>query len=433
MKRRQFIFGSLKAAALLSPVLSLRTARATEGAPKRLFVWVNCCGYPTAEQFFPSGGERDFALSPILADFSALRGDMVVVDGIDLRNSGLNPKGNNHIRTVGKVLTAKDVLRAPDAEDGLPGGVSVDQLIASELGKTSLELSVNVSERAHMRYRPFATGPGVFKAPMANPLDAWNRMFRDAPAGDDAAAIARHRRQLMLRRSLLDDVTADLARFRRELDGVERLKLDVHEDAIRRAEQSLTRDIEAGSRVVCEVPGAPETSSFIPTRAQAHMDLAFAALSCGRTDIVSMIWGFSGYHWKYEWAGVRNVRDSGHDEVHHRAGPRGDDYTRMARWDWGYLARFVQRLKDMPDGTGTMLDDTLVLGISHFGRHHEMRRIPAVLFGSAKGQLPTGRYLRLPAAQDNDKLLTSVAHLMGAPIAGIGDDASCGPLPQLRG
>ncbi len=105
----------------------------------------------------------------------------------------------------------------------------------------------------------------------------------------------------------------------------------------------------------------------------------------------------------------------------------------MARWDWGHVARFVQRLKDVPEGSGTLLDDTLVLGISHFGRHHTMGRVPAVLFGNAKGQLSTGRYVRLPMGQYNDKLLTSAAHLMGAPIAGIGDDPSCGPLLPLHG
>lgn len=433
MKRRQFVFGSLKAAALLSPVLSLRRVDAAEGRPSRAFVWVNCCGYPTAEDFFPSGGERDFTLSPILADFEPLRNDMIVVDGIDIRNSGLNPKGNDHIRSVGKVLTAKDVLRAPDAEDGLPGGWSVDQLIAGALSLPSLELSVNDFDRAHMRYRPFATGAGVFKPALANPVDAWNRVFRDIVPSEDPAEAARRRRHLLLRRSMLDDLTAELGRFRRELDGVERLKLDVHEDAIRRAEQSIARDIEEDSRVVCEVPGSPDASFYVPTRAQAHLDLAFAALSCGRANVLSMVWGFSGYHWKYEWAGVGGVRDSGHDEIHHLAGSRRADYVRMARWDWNHLRGLVQRLKETPEGSGTMLDDTLVLGISHFGRHHDLRRIPAVLFGNAKGQLTTGRYVRLPETQHNDKLLTSVAQLMGVPVDGIGDDPTCGPLPQLMG
>src|SRR5690606_30390532 len=150
MRRRDFVFGSLEAAVLLTPVLSLRRAEGATPSGKRAFVWVNCCGYPYAEDFFPTGGEQDFLLSPILADFEGLREQMVIVDGIDIRDSGLNPKGNNHVRTIGKVLTAKDVLPAADSEDGQPGGISIDQLVANELGVPSLELQVNQSHGSHM-------------------------------------------------------------------------------------------------------------------------------------------------------------------------------------------------------------------------------------------------------------------------------------------
>lgn len=431
MRRRDFVFGSLKAAVLLTPILSIRRAESAYVPSKRAFVWVNCCGYPTPEDFFPSGGEQDFVLSPILADYESLRDQMVVVDGIDLRNSGLNPKGNNHIRTVGKVLTAKDVLPAADSEDGMPGDISVDQLIAGELGVSTLELQVNASHSSHMRHRPFATGPNAFKPPLANPADGWNKVFADFEPSADPAAVAAHQQRLRLKQSILDDLSADLTRFRGELDGVERLKLDIHEDAIRRAELSVAADMDAELPPSCEVPPLPDSSGDIPTRAAAHMDLAFASLVCGRAGVVSMLWGYSGYHWKYEWAGVGNIVDSGHDEVHHMAGPRHDDYVTMARWDWNELRKLLERLATTPDGEGTMLDSVVTLAISHFGHHHQMQRIPAVLFGSAQGQLQTGRYVKLDSPQHNDKLLTSFAHLMDVDISGIGDEPDCGPLPQI--
>ena len=78
-----------------------------------------------------------------------------------------------------------------------------------------------------------------------------------------------------------------------------------------------------------------------------------------------------------------------------------------------------------------MLDSTLVVAVSHFGEHHSLDRIPVVLFGNAAGQLRTGRYLRAPQGTHNDKLLTSVARLMGVNAAGIGDDPNCGPLAVL--
>lgn len=432
MRRRDFVFGSLKAAILLTPVLSMRRAEGASASGKRALVWVNCCGYPSPEAFFPSGGEQDFQLSPILADFESLREDMVIVDGIDIRDSGLNPKGNNHVRTIGKVLTAKDLLPAPDSQDGLPGDISIDQLVANELGVPSLELQVNQNHNAHMRHRPFATEPGVFKPPLANPVDAWNKVFADFEPGNDPAQVEALKRRLGLKQSLLDDLGDELSRFRGELTGAERLKLDIHEDAIRRAELAVAADLEAAeSGTSCEVPGVPDSDNAVVTRAQAHFDLAYSTLACDRAGVVGMLWGYSGYHWKYEWAGVTGINDSGHDEVHHQAGSRGDDYIEMARWDWNELRKFVERLKATPDGEGTMLDNTLVLAISHFGRHHQMGRIPAVLFGNAQGALQTGRYIELPQRENNDKLLTSFANLMDVEIDGFGDEPNCGPLPQL--
>lgn len=432
MRRRDFIFGSLTAAALLTPVLSLRRAEGATPSGKRAFIWVNCCGYPYPEDFFPTGGEQDFLLSPILADFEGLRSEMVIVDGIDLRNSGLDPKGNNHVRTMGKVLTAKDVLPASDSEDGQPGGISIDQLVADALGVPSLELQVNDSHGSHMRHRPFALGPNAFKPPLANPVDAWNKAFGDFVPSDDPQEVEAHMRRLELKKSLLDDMGSELTRFRSELSGEERLKLDIHEDAIRRAEEAVARDLDAvDPGLACVPPAVPNADFSIANRAQAHLDLAFASLACDRAGVVSMLWGYSGYHWRYEWAGVTNVQDSGHDEVHHLAGSRRDDYIKMARWDWNELRKFIERLASTPEGTGTMLDNTVVLAISHFGQHHQMQRIPAVLFGNAQGSLQTGRYVKLPQAEHNDKLLTSFAHLMDVEISGIGDDPNCGPLAQL--
>ncbi len=439
MKRRQFMFGSLKAALLLSPVLSIRRAAAQSRSPKRLFIWVNCSGYPKGDDFFPTGSETNFELSPILADFGRLRPDMVVVDGIDIRNSGPKPKGNNHVRSVGKVLTAKDLLRSPTKLDGLPGGISIDQLIAKEAGLSSLELQVTDRARTHMRDRPFATGPKAFKPGFSRPSDAWDKVFGGISSGNDGPGNSTQLSRLRQKKSVLDDLVDELKTFRQQMTGIEKLKLDIHEDAIRSAEKSVSRDLDAASKPPSSTPSscnAPEPASgnAIPIRAKAHMDLAFSALVCNRAQVIGMHWGRSGYHWKYGWVnngkGV-GIKDSAHPELHHRATQRREDFITTSKWDWNQVRTFVERLKDTPEGSGTMLDNTLVLALSHFGYHHGITRLPVILFGNAQGMLRTGRYLKLKEAQDNDKLLTSVAHLMNVNIPGIGDDLSCGPLNAL--
>lgn len=432
MKRRDFLFTSLKAAVLLSPALSLRKAFAQQTPPRRVFFWINCGGYPDSSAFFPTGS--DPSASPILGALAPLKDDMVVIEGIDIRRTGLNPRGADHLRSMGKVLTAKDINPSqsdPDNE-GEAGGISIDQLLVRDLNLQSLELVVTDRNRDTMREQPFATGANQFKVPISAPEQAWDRLFGGfQPPMEDPAVRAARLKRLNLKKSLLDDVRGDLSRLRRELTGLEKVKLDIHEDAIRKTERAVQADLDATPPPsICSVVNRGPWDGSMPARAGAHLDLVYSAFACDRVQVAGLVWGMSGYHWRYDWAGVQ-VDGSIHDEVHHLPGERRDDYIRAQAWDWQQLGNFVQRLKMTPEGSGSMLDNTLVVAMSHFGVHHDVRSIPVVLFGNAKGRLQTGRNIRLPQTEFNDKVLTSVARLMGANISGIGDDPNCGPLAQL--
>jgi hypothetical protein len=434
MKRRDFLFSSLTAAALLSPVLASRRAFAQAVTmPKRLFVWVCSAGYPDEQAFFTGGQENNWQLGEILADCAPVKENMVVLDGVQIRDSGFNAAGANHARAPGKVVTAKDLI--DDGGEGLPGGASIDQHIAQARGMTALEVNItDVEGRSDesVRERPFATGPGAFKVAIKPPSVAWDRAFGGfVPPTIDTSQRDAAIRKLTSRRSLLDGLSGDLRRLRAEVSGVEKLKLDVHEDAIRRAELSVARDLAnvPQPQASCALPARPTNDFAIPHRIAAHYDTMFAAFACDRVQVGSMVWGGSGFGWRYNWLPNTNVSDL-HNDVHHQPVAQRDLYIRCARYDWKMLGEFVKRLRDTPEGDGTMLDHTLVLGISHFGGHHDIRRLPTVLFGSEKGGLRTNRYLRFGSI-DNDRVLTSVGRLMGVPLNGFGDDGSCGPVPGL--
>jgi len=435
MKRREFLFSSMTAAALLSPVLSLRRAEA-QGVPnpKRLFVWVSSAGYPEERAFFSEGQENAWQLGEILASCAAVKENMVVLDGVQIRDSGYNAAGANHARAPGKVVTAKDVI--DDGGEGLPGGASIDQFVAQRLNLSSLEVNItDVEGRSDesIRERPFATGPNAFKIAIKPPSAAWQRAFSGfVPPQGDAGARDALLRRLTARRSLLDGLGRDLRRLRAEVSGVEKLKLDVHEDALRRAEQSVLADLGdvSPTQARCELPPTPTNDFALPHRIRAHFDVMFAAFACNRVQVGSMVWGGSGFGWRYNWLPNTNIADL-HNDVHHEPGRQRDAYVRCARYDWQMLGEFVQRLRDTPEGDGSMLDNTIVLGISHFGHHHDIRRLPTVLFGTQRGGLRTNRYLRFPTPIHNDKVLTSVARLMGIGANGFGDDQACGPVPGL--
>ncbi|HEX4923826.1 MAG TPA: DUF1552 domain-containing protein [Bdellovibrionales bacterium] len=438
MNRREFVFRSLQASLLLSPVLSIRRAEAQQLPRMKVLFWVCCSGYPDAEAFFPTGDEFNWNLSPILQHLGGIKDQMIVIDNLNIRPTGPNPNGAEHARSVGKILTAKDLLPVSEGVDdeGDLGGISIETYVGRELNVRSICMMVEDRYRRELRSHPFATGPRQTIRPFFEPDEAWDNTFRDFIPPDSNPGLpefeARMRR-LRGKKSILDGMLGELSRFRRELVGIERLKLDVHEDAIRRTEEGIRRDLEEEPprpRAECRVPDRVRSSSYVPERCQLQQDLLFASFACERVQSAGHMWGSSGYHWNYGWLPNFGVIDSIHNIVHHDPAER-ERYIRSSAWDWQQIGRFAERLRNTPDGSGNMLDNTLIVALSLFGRHHEINRIPAVVFGNAQGRLRTNRFVRAPFNTYHDKLLTSAAKMMGVNTNGFGDDMNCGPLEQL--
>ncbi len=393
--------------------------------------------YPKPSDFFPGAGTGgNFNLSTILQPFEALKNDMVVLDGVDMNSKSGNIKGNWHVGSVGRVLTAKKPNRIGNTLDGLPGGPSIDQIIAQTLGRKSVEVLVNDKAYNHMRARPFAIGENKFKLPNLSASQTFDNLFRDCQSGglNDENAKEERLNRLRAEKSILDSLTGELSRLRRELVGVEKIKLDSHESSIREAERSVARELkviqnnanENQDNINCN-PDIEISDRNVPMRSKAHFDVLFAAIQARRAGVYGMMHGFSSTKWNYEWLNLQNLNTNVHDGVFHRAGSQRENFLAIARWKWGELAKFAERLKNEPGGS--LLDNVLIYATSHFGSHHRVERIPLVLIGNAQGKLTTGRVLKVNTL--HDKVMTSVAHLCGASISGIGDFPNCGPLAEL--
>jgi hypothetical protein len=105
------------------------------------------------------------------------------------------------------------------------------------------------------------------------------------------------------------------------------------------------------------------------------------------------------------------------------------------RWFAEQFAYLVQRLADTPeaDGTGTMLDNSLVVWAKEMGdsRQHTCQGVPFVLAGGAGGRFKTGRYLKFQG-ESHGKLLVSLCQAMGLDTKTFGNPmVGNGPLPGL--
>ena len=132
---------------------------------------------------------REFELSPILEPLAAFREDMLVLSGID-------SCGKGHVKLTGAFLTGTSI------ENGV-NGVSLDQIIAQQIGKktrfTSVELGTEPPRQGMAGDDPIAlantvswSSPTQRIAPEISPRAAFDRLFRD-PSSPEARRAAENR------------------------------------------------------------------------------------------------------------------------------------------------------------------------------------------------------------------------------------------------
>ncbi len=77
---------------------------------------------------------------------------------------------------------------------------------------------------------------------------------------------------------------------------------------------------------------------------------------------------------------------------------------RISRFHLSQFAYLAQKLDSMPEGKGTVLDNSCLLYLSNLwiGRTHDNTRLPVVFAGGLGGAIKTGRTLNyLDAGDDN--------------------------------
>lgn len=404
-----------------------RRARAAGGTglPKRFVVWYTPNG-TIPKNFWPkrgpSGADTDFTLSPILEPLERHKDDLLILEGIDLLSS-LNGPGDAHQKGTGHCLTGVELQEGDFPGDaglsaGWAGGISIDQHIANHCGLDNLFLSLEfgvVTQGSSVRSRMSYRGPGQPLPPENDPFNMYLRLF-----GDPSVTPEERMRQTARRKAVLDVVSEQYNTLRAKLGGEDRFKLDTHMAAI----SSIQGRLEKG---VIELTGAcqrPELGdavdvarvSNMPAIGKLQMDLMAMAFACDLTRVASLMWSQSTANHIYSWLGD-DIR-----EGHHPLAHKGDEdtvkveqNTRINKWHAEQLAYFIDTLKSIPEGDGTVFDNTLIFWTNEQskGNNHDRRNMPYLLAGSAGGYFRTGRYITQSSETGHNRLLVSLANAMG--------------------
>jgi hypothetical protein len=119
-----------------------------------------------------------------------------------------------------------------------------------------------------------------------------------------------------------------------------------------------------------------------------------------------------------------NVRDAHHSASHN---DESEAYERISRYYVSNLAYLAAKLDSMPEGEGTVLDNTCLLYLSNMwsGERQDNTKLPVLTVGGLGGALQIGRVLDYTEAGDENRKLCSL-HLslmerMGVQLPHFGD------------
>ena len=449
--------GAALAMPLLSDAFLGRSARAAGAAfPKRLFVYFTPNGTLPAA-FFGPGDRSALTLGEILAPLEPHKSDLLVLDNLD-NVASRDASGDPHGVGIGCLLTGRKLLTGAQAQGmssgGWASGISIDQYVAAQIGKTtklgSVEL-IGKSIAGSIFSRISFAGSNQPIAPEPDPQHAFDRIFSSL-----AGNATQQAQQIASRKSVLDNVLGELNALSGKVSAADRVKIQAHAAALRDIETRLATTVNSGGS--CMVPMRPDTTAtppvdydpyaaqnagaevinaandtLFPSVIKTHFDLVARAFACDITRVASLMAAPSRSDVVMSWLGLNTA----HHEASHMSDAQGAPYlTKINSWYAQQLSDFITTLKSIPEGNGTVFDNTLILWGNELGvgNIHSHTRVPFLLAGSAGGYFKTGRYISFPAGTFHNNLLASVSLAMDVPLTNgtFGDPMYCtGPLPGL--
>jgi hypothetical protein len=229
-------------------------------------------------------------------------------------------------------------------------------------------------------------------------------------------------------KSILDFVLEDANRLKSNLGYTDRRKLDEYMTAVRELEQR----IEQAQKYASVLPDYNKPSG-IPKDYERHIrlmyDLLALAFQTDSTRIATFIPAHDGSNRNYPFIGVS---DGHHDLSHH-----GNDelkkqkITKINHFHVTQFAYFLQKLKSIKEGNGTLLDNCMIVygaGIGD-GNRHNHDDLPVLFAGKGGGTITTGRHLKYSKETPMANLFLSILDRAGAPAERLGD--STGLLQNL--
>ena len=375
------------------------------GTPETRYVlWFNGNGIPE-RYWIPSEEGLNYDITPCLSPIARLRDDVLVLSGLDNTHGG-----SGHPQSLCALMTC-----TPLTANG-PAAPSVDQTLARKIGDRSRfrSLQIGVSQESFggaVQKNMSWAGANRPLSPDEIPHRLFDRLFG-----------AKDRGWINDKMTILDAVRQDAALLRKGLPKEDEMRLDEHLSSIRDFERAIVSLPPEYSKVT-----EPEQDFDLkdwPRIAKLQSDLLAYALATGQTRVATyMLTKCQGLA-RFPWLGHTAARH--HDYTHKDGkapGERGAEGQRIlrdiCRWHVEEFAYLIAKLKSIPEGAGTVLDNTVLTFVHEHAEAgpHKSSGMIALVAGS-KHKLGLGRHTKI-AGTIGDLHLTLMDDVVGAGLGKI--------------
>jgi hypothetical protein len=394
----------------------------------------------------------DYVLSPHLQALEPVRSQVTIVKRLTL----MRESGHPHRMATRSVL-------------GCGAPTSFDQVLAQAVGMTTPipfvdyrigtpdgagGFAASLSQVNNVLIPGNKTG-GTFLQGEMSPVAAYQRIAPiiagSTMTGPQVNAL------LAAKRSMLDFVRNDVGTYGSRLSSIEKPKLELYLQGLRDLENTLGASLgqipascgqgltaPASANIQMEVADMG-TAVGNSTMSRLFLDVMALAMSCGVTRIAAMMWGggendkpapFIGIPTGLPLPGWHGIS---HNDPSLDKPMGGALMAKMHNYLAGEYAYFLQKLASYPSGTGSVLDESVVVWGTQNGNScqtaysptdHDPHNVPFIVGGKLGGTLKPGNLIDGGNRNHND-VYSKIAQGFGLPTT-VGDPSWCqGPLPGL--
>ena len=401
-----------------------------EGFPNRFGVLFMACGIHP-DHWWAKGAGAEMELSQSLQPLEPVKQKVNVIQGLFNKNAtgvGIHPG------QTGNILSGASLQKGAE----LRGGISVDQVLANQLGQETAQPSMvlgceqpitgyhetnfSMAYSSHISWQN-ATSP----VPMeVYPSLAFDSLFDN--------------RGSRRNQSVLDRVREHASSLSRQASVSDRSKLEEYLTSVREVEKRIERARGDQNKAIDHAKASGQNvvtmkrpDNGLPEDIREHMrlmcDIIALAFQTDKTRIATLLLcrDISGLFYPF-----LDVRNAHHSASHNE---RSDEWERISRYYCSQLAYLATRLDAMPEGDGTVLDHSCLVFVNNMwsGSRHDSTKVPLLTAGGLNGTLATGRSLDYTEKGDENRKLCSfylsLMNRMGLNATSFGDADS--PLAEL--